>query len=162
MRFIPDGAIVPGVVHGVVIFAILAAVLGASSPVSGTTRRLMWTLPLAGLLLAAAFYPIAMLTGYLGGLLVTWVGMWLSLALLYRWARRSPEPLGGALARAAAAAVFSGLAFWAVSGMWTNPAETFSFLTRTAKWAFAYFPGFAALLLARADDKLCAGELSGR
>lgn len=146
--FIPDGAVGPGVVHGVVIFLILAVVLGWASGVSGTTRRLLMTLPLAGLLIAAAFYPLALVFEYLGGLLVTWVAMWLALATLFRWARGGGEGLGRALARGGLAASLSGLAFWAISGIWTDPSpEPVSYALRAGYWTFAFFPGFAALLV---------------
>ncbi len=146
-RFIPDGAVLPGVIHGVLIFALLAVVLGRIAATAGATRRLLATLPIAGLALAAAFYPLARATGYLAALLVTWIGMWLALALLLRWARRDGEALSRALARGLFAALGSGLAFWAVSGMWTDPAAHSSYLLRLVYWTFAFAPGFAALLL---------------
>ena len=147
-NFLTDGAVVPGVVHGFVIFLILAVVLGRASGVPGATKRLLMTLPLAGLLIAAAFYPIAMGVGYVGGLLVTWVAMWLVLATLQRWARGGGESLGRALARGALAALLSGLAFWAISGIWTGPApESVNYIVRAGYWTFAFLPGFAALLV---------------
>ncbi|MEM7048633.1 MAG: hypothetical protein AAF604_03195 [Acidobacteriota bacterium] len=151
--FIPDGAVVPGIVHGVLIFLILALVLGRASGVAGATRSLLKTLPIGGLLIAAAFYPIAMVVGYLGGLLITWIAMWLTLATLLRRARGGRESRGRALTRGAIAAGLSGLAFWAISGIWTNPsAEPVNYLLRAAYWAFAFFPGFAALLVGQPDD----------
>lgn len=148
-HYLRDGALLPALVHGVLIFALLALVLGRAAAPRDATFRLLWTLPLAGLALAGAFYPIARLVGYLGALLVTWVAMWLSLATLQGWAQRSGEGLSGAVARGLLAAVGSGLAFWAVSGMWTDPAFTGGYPTRLAYWTFAFLPGFVALLLRR-------------
>ncbi len=148
-RWIPDGAVLPGVVHGVVFFAALAFALGGAARSREAMRRLLWTLPVAGLLLAAAFYPLAYAVGYLGALLVTWTLMWLALALLQRWARGGEESARRAVTRGLIAAVGSGLAFWAVSGMWTRPAGETGYPLRLVYWTFAFLPGLLALFLGR-------------
>ena len=99
------------------------------------------------MLLAAVFYPLAGAIGYLGALIVTWVAMWLALAALQRWARGASESLGLTALRGLLAALGSGLAFWAISGIWTNPAANPSYLWRFACWTFAFLPGFLGLLL---------------
>ena len=147
-RYLRDGDPVAGVVHGAVIFLVLAVILGASAGSRRATVRLLLALPAAGVLLAAAFYPLAGVAGYLGALIVTWVAMWLALAALQRWARADVEPWGGTLVRGALAAIGSGLAFWAISGIWTDPSAHPSYLWRFACWTFAFLPGFLALLLA--------------
>lgn len=152
-RYIPDGAVVPGIVHGVLFFVLLALVLGGSAGSGRATRRLLVTLPLAGLVLAAAFYPLAYAIGYLGALLATWVGMWLALAFLQRWAGWSGEPAGRALLRGLLAAASSGAAFWMVSGMWTAPAAETGYALRLVFWTFAFLPGMAALLVARGSGE---------
>lgn len=146
-RFLRDGDPIAGVVHGAVFFLVLAAVLGSSAGSRRAAIRLLWSLPVAGVLLAAAFYPLAMVAGYLGALIVTWVGMWLALAALLRWARGGAETWSRALLRGALAAIGSGLAFWAISGIWTDPAANPSYVWRFAYWTFAFFPGLLALLL---------------
>ena len=146
-RYLRDGDPIAGVVHGAVIFLVLAAVLGRSAGSWRAARRLLIALPIAGILLAAAFYPLAMAIGYLGALIVTWVAMWLALAALQRWARGGVEPLRLSLLRGILAAVGSGLAFWAISGIWTDPAANPRYLWRFACWTFAFLPGFLALLL---------------
>ena len=98
----------------------LALVLGGASGRRDAIVRLVVALPVAGLIIAAAFYPLARLAGYVGALLVTWIAMWLTLALLQRWAH-NVESLGTALMRGAIGAVASGLSFWAISGIWTSP-----------------------------------------
>ncbi len=148
-RFIPDGAVLPGVIHGVLVFLILALILGLAAKSRTALRRLLLSLPIAGLLLAAAFYPLAHVLGYLGALLATWIAMWLTLALLQRWARDHTEAVQRALLRGLVAAVASGLAFWAVSGIWTDPTIQTSYLLRVVYWTFAFFPGFLALLWAQ-------------
>ena len=146
---IPDGAVVPGVVHGIVFFALLAVVLASAIGTKLAWRRLLPALPLMGLVIAAAFYPIAMLIGYIGGLLVTWVAMWLGLAYAYRWAQATSDGASQALVRGLIAAVASGLAFWAISGIWTNPSAHADPLSwdRLARWVFAFLPGMGALLV---------------
>lgn len=154
-HYIPDGAVIPGVVHGALIFLILAAVLAWDAGTRRAAARLLPALPATGIVLAAAFYPLARLLGYLGALLVTWVLMWLATAALQRWARGGVESAGRSLLRGAAAAVGSGLAFWAISGIWTNPSpEGPSYPWHFACWTFAFLPGFLALLLGQPTKPL--------
>jgi hypothetical protein len=147
-RFIPDGAVVPGVVHGVLVFVILAYVLGRATPGGEGTKRLLVTLPLAGLLIAALFYPLAYGIGYVPALITAWVLMWLTLATLHRWASRTGRRVSNSFVRGLIAALGSGLAFWAVSGMWTNSTlASASYPLRFALWTLAFLPGFLALLV---------------
>jgi len=155
--WIPDGAIIPGIVHGLVFFAALALVLGWAARSWQVTTRLLWTLPPAGLVLASAFYPLARAFGYLGALLVTWTGMWLALALLLRRARDRDGSARHAMLRGAAAALGSGLAFWAVSAMWTQPALQTGYGLRLVYWTVAFLPGLAALL--NGIGKVALGEV---
>lgn len=151
-RFIPDGAVVPGIVHGVLIFALLALALGAFSGRRRALPRLMAALPALGLLIAAAFYPLAYLVGYLGALLATWVAMWMGLALAQRWAVARGESLRRAAVRGGLAAIGSGLAFWSISGIWTDPSPEPDYWLRWVQWAYAFLPGFLALLLGRPEE----------
>lgn len=147
-NYIPDGAVIPGVAHGLAIFVLLAGVLAWAAGGPGVWRRLLGALPLAGLLLAALFYPIAYLTGYLPALLITWFLMWLVLAFAQRWARGGSEPASRAALRGFVAAIGSGLAFWSISGIWTEaPPQAPNYLLRALQWSYAFLPGFLALLL---------------
>ena len=58
--------------------------------------------------------------------------------------------LGAVASRGAIAAVASGLGFWAISGIWRpfNP-QGWDYAVHFGAWTVAYFPGFAALLIAR-------------
>ncbi len=155
-NFLTDGALVPAVVHGVLVFLLIAAVLGCSAGVAGADvrvacRRLVATLPLAGLLIAAVFYPVASVVGYLGALLVSWCAMWVVIALLFRWSCGNREAVARTLLRSGLAAVLSGAGFWAISGIWTTAQDQpINYVVRSALWAFAFLPGFAALLLGHA------------
>lgn len=147
-RFLTDGAIVPGLVHGVVFFAVLAVVLAMSCPQPKRALRfLLATLPAAGLGLAAVFYPMAYALGYLPALLATWAGMWLALALLLRIAAGRDESPKLAVLRGVLATVGSGLAFWAVSDLWTGGDMTY--VGRLWRWTVAFLPGMLGLLVWR-------------
>ena len=45
-----------------------------------------------------------------------------------------------------------GLAFWAVSGMWTAPERHESYALRFIYWSLAFLPGFAALLISASRE----------
>ncbi|MEM8994125.1 MAG: hypothetical protein AAGF23_04955 [Acidobacteriota bacterium] len=160
-HYIPDGAVVPGILHGVVVFLVIGLFLASRAVRSGglpeRARQLVWGLPVAGAVIAAAFYPIygfldavgyGGYRGYLGSLLVTWVAMWGVIAWLHGRARPHSQGAGETASRAALAAVGSGLAFWAISDIWTKaqPGGP-NYLWHFACWSFAFLPGFAALLL---------------
>jgi hypothetical protein len=101
-----------------------------------------------GAVAAGAFYLLAPLAGFAAMFLV-WAGTWVALAFLYAWlsGRGLTPPV---LARGFIAAVASGLAFYLISGIWRpfNP-EGWDYAVHFAAWTAAYFPGFAALFLAR-------------
>ena len=148
-RYLTDGAVIPGIVHGVLIFVLLAVIVAANSGFRRTLGRLLATLPLSGALLAAAFYPIAYTLGYVPALVVTWCAMWLLLALLLRWVRGDDPGTQRVVVRGVVAAVASGLAFYCVSGMWTRPDQFDHYGVRLLLWTVAFLPGFLALLLYR-------------
>ena len=72
-NYLTDGALLPAIVHGAVIFLILAAILAWSAGTPSAWKKLLPSLPLAGVALAGVFYPIAYTIGYLPALLVTWI-----------------------------------------------------------------------------------------
>lgn len=153
-HFIPDGAVIPGVIHGAVIFLMLAAVLSWACGTGRAWRVLLPSLPVAGIVVAAAFYPIAMTVGYLPALLITWIAMWLATSLLNNRARGGTEPFSRAFLRGTTAALLSGLAFWAISGIWTQPSPGGpNYLWHFACWSFAFLPGFLSLLMAQPPPK---------
>ena len=141
-RFLTDGAVLPGLLHGLLAFVLFALLLGGG-------RRLFATVSVAGLGLAAAFYPLYFVIGYLPALLVTWVGMWVALAALMRWAFDDGETIWVVLLRGGAAALGSALAFWSVAELWTDAAAVTSWIERFLKWSYAFLPGFLALQLGK-------------
>lgn len=163
-RFLTDGSIVAGVLHGVVFFAVLALVLAFSCPVPRRAlAKLLPTLPLVGLLIAAGFYPLARAFGYLAALLVAWVAMWLALAFLHRTAGGRAETHRRALLRATLAALGSGLAFWAVADMWTQPApDGPHLLEHLGRWFVAFLPGMLALICCSRSVAEASGHPRGK
>ena len=102
---------------------------------------------LTGLIGAASFYAAYPMLGYLNALVAAWMVMWIAFSTLATQLRR--ERVGTATAiRGLAAAVLSGVAFYLVSGMWTDHSAP-NYLRNFASWTFAFFPGFAALLWKR-------------
>ena len=141
-RFVPAHRAVFGLAHGTLLLLALGLYLGLlrRRPGLGALGGAA-----VGLLAAASFYALARVIGQ-GALFVSWMALWLGFAGLD--ARlRGRVPAREVLARGVLAAVGSGLAFYAISGIWTNPAPggpryAFHFLC----WTIAFLPGFAALL----------------
>ena len=131
-----------GIVHGMTLLSVAGLVLAYP------TRR--W-LPgflggaLAGLIGAVSFYASYPLLGYLWALVAAWMVMWIAFSTLETRLRR--ERVGSETAiRGLTAAALSGVAFYLVSGMWTDHSVPPNYMRNFASWTFAFFPGFAALL----------------
>jgi len=145
-RYVPTHRAVFGLVHGTLLLLAQGLFLGLlrRRPAPGALGG-----ALVGLLAAASFYALAPLLGY-AAMFASWMALWIGFAFLD--ARlRGGVPWRESLTRGLLAAVGSGLAFYAISGIWTNPAPggpryAYHFLC----WTIAFLPGFAALLLRRA------------
>jgi hypothetical protein len=145
-----------GFIHGSLLFLVIGLMLGrvagraAAGAIAGTC---------AGALAAGLYYVLAPLLGF-SAMVVAWMAVWLGLAAVYsRLDARRTDPsrrhdsrvsLGAIVARGLIAAVASGLAFYSISGIWRpfNP-QGVDYVVHFVAWTFAYFPGFAALLLTR-------------
>jgi hypothetical protein len=108
---------------------------------------------LVGLLAALSFYALARFLG-MPAMFVSWMALWVGFAFLDAKLRGSTAPRE-TLLRGVLAAVGSGLAFWAVSGIWTRhdpggPRYAYNF----ACWTLAFLPGFFALLLRRGSGRV--------
>ncbi len=151
-QWIPAGKMIHGVVHGAVIFAALGLVLALSSNVRGLMGRAVGAELVLGIAISASFYPLYRWVG-LASLFITWMALWLGTALVARWLRAGAHSVVHALIRGTVAAVLSGLAFWAVSGIWTRPDPDGPNLAwHLLCWFFAFLPGFAALLVSRRTE----------
>ena len=131
-----------GIAHGALMCLCIGAILGARSGrlVPGVIAG-----PLIGVLAAASFYALAPTFRY-GAMLPAWMLFWICFALLQRWF--TGGSLGAALGRGVVAAVLSGLAFYAISGIWTRPSPGGpNYLVHFVYWSFAFLPGFLSLFV---------------
>ena len=137
-----------GLTHGTLLFLAIGLVLGVAAhrPAAGATAG-----ALIGAVGTAGFYLLAPLMGYAAMFLV-WIAIWVALGVLGGWLRTGALDLRAGLARGGVAAVTSGAAFYAISGIW-RPFDPrgWDYATHFCAWTLAYLPGFAALLLARRD-----------
>ncbi len=152
--WIPEHRAVFGLIHGALLFMILGLVLGvlaARDRGIADSRRLPALAAggelLAGLGGAATFYALFPFIGW-AAMFVAWMGLWVLTAFLNRWIRSWGEGLGKTFGRGAAAALLSGGAFWAISGIWLGGSTRDpSYAVNFASWFAAFLPGFACLLL---------------
>ena len=141
-----------GLVHGMTLLSVAGLVL------AWPQRRLAMGLAggaTAGLLAAASFYAFYPVLGYLWAIVAAWMLLWLLFGALEAWLRRAPIASTPVLLRGLTAAVLSGAAFYLVSGMWTDHSAPPNYLRNFASWTFAFFPGFAALLMATETLRRC-------
>lgn len=141
--FPPNQKSLAGMLHGGLLCLGIGGILGdrRHRQAAGASGGLV-----IGVLAAGSFYALYRVIGY-SAMFVSWVALWLGFGLLYgRWLGR--DSLAESLLRGALAAIGSGLAFWAVSGIWRpfDPA-TKGYLYHFVCWTIAFLPGFAALLV---------------
>ena len=88
--------------------------------------------------------------GYAGSMFLLFAVMWVALGVLTGRVLQRRDNIGMVLVRNALAAVGSGVAFYAISGIWMpfNP-HGWDYARHFLDWTIAYLPGFAALLLRR-------------
>jgi hypothetical protein len=137
-----------GLTHGTLLFLAIGLVLGVAAhrPAAGAMAG-----ALIGAAGAAGFYLLAPLLGY-AMMFLMWVAIWVALGVLGGWLRTGTLDLRGSLVRGGVAAVTSGAAFYAISGIW-RPFDPhgWDYATHFCAWTLAYLPGFAALLLRRRE-----------
>jgi hypothetical protein len=138
-----------GVIHGAVMCLCLGLAVGvrarrvAPAAIAG---------PMIGVLAAASFYVLAPMLRW-GALFPAWMLLWILFAVLQHWLDRR-EPGSRAVLRGIAAALLSGGAFYAVSGMWTQAShESPNVLREFLSWSFAFLPGFFALFAGTAEGQ---------
>jgi hypothetical protein len=134
-----------GLVHGALICLAIGAFVGWGA------RRVLASLaagPVIGVLAAGFFYVLAPRFGYYA-MFPAWMFFWMCFALLQGGLRRERARMP-AVARGLVAALASGVAFYAISGIWTRPAPGGpNYLYHFAAWSIAFLPGFAALFARR-------------
>jgi hypothetical protein len=141
-----------GLAHGALLFLAVGLYLGAlvQRPVLGAAGG-----ALIGLAAAGSFYVLAPLIGF-SVMFLVWFGVWLALAVFDGRALGRRANVGEMVVRGVAAAALSGVAFYAVSGIWFpfRP-RGWDYAIHFASWTAAYLPGFLALLV----EKPPAAEL---
>ena len=131
-----------GILHGVAMCLCLGAVVGARAGRLGVGLLVG---PAIGVLAAGAFYALAPTLRW-GAMLPAWMLFWICFALLQQ--KLLKERLPSALTRGLVAAATSGLAFYAISGIWTDPSHrTPNYAVLFVYWSFAFLPGFVSLFL---------------
>ena len=131
-----------GITHGILLFLIAGLVLGvpAKRPAAGAVAG-----ALVGALGAGSFYLLAPLLGY-SAMFVSWIGVWMALAVAHARLNARRPAIGQVVSRGALAAVTSGIAFYAISGIWRpfDPSG-WDYAVHFAAWTIAYLPGFVFL-----------------
>jgi hypothetical protein len=136
-----------GLGHGAVICFSIGAVIGIRE------RRIVPAIaagPAIGLIAAGGFYLLAPWLRY-SAMFPMWMLFWLCFALLQEWlGPRARSSARRAVIRGLVAALLSGLAFYAISGIWTQPSPGGpNYLQHFLSWSFAFLPGFLALFAGR-------------
>ena len=137
-----------GIVHGAVMCLFFGLVIGgrAGRLAAGAAAG-----PIIGIIAAVVFYALAGPLRFVA-LLPAWMSFWIMFAFFQQWLSRTETP-GRTAVRGVAAAVTSGLAFVAISGIWTRGSAGGNYLINLGAWVFAFLPGFIALFLGRPDSR---------
>ena len=143
---LPHGQPIYWFAHAIVLFATVGLCLGLPSrkPVAGAVGAAA-----IGCAATLGFYFLQPLMGY-SAMFVLFVLLWVALGLLAGRVLQRRDSMQTVLVRSAAAAVGSGLGFYAISGIWMpfNP-HGWDYARHFIYWTIAYLPGFAALLAKR-------------
>jgi hypothetical protein len=133
--------VVTGLAHGAAMCLCIGAFVGARE------RRLAAGLiagPVIGLLAAGGFYLLAPWLRY-AAMFPMWALFWICFAVLQDRLRRDHHA-AEAIVRGLVAAVLSGAAFYAVSGIWTRPSPGGpDYIRHLWSWTLAFLPGFLSL-----------------
>lgn len=134
-----------GLIHGALMCLCLGLAVGVRA---GRPAGAALAGPVIGVIAAASFYAMAPMLRW-NAMFPAWMLLWMLFALLQQRLSRK-ESTAIALARGVAAALVSGAAFYAISGIWVNDSHTDPNLLRHfGAWTVAFLPGFVALFLRR-------------
>lgn len=131
---------VAGILHGVVLMGSLGAILGfqARRPGMGVIGGVV-----AGAAGAVMFYALWRVLGW-GAMFVSWSAVWVGLAAFDHYVLRQRHGSSW-IARGLAAAILGGMAFYLISGIWTEHREDPNYAWHFVSWFIAWWPGLAAL-----------------
>ncbi len=142
-------SVVKGIVHGATMCLCIGAVIGFRTDRFGAG---LLAGPLIGVIASGAFYLLAPVMRY-WAMLPAWMLFWICFGALQQ--RLRPGRGARWLIQGGVAAVLSGVAFWSISGIWTDPAPGGpDYPLHFASWVFAFLPGFIALFFSDEDPGL--------
>jgi hypothetical protein len=145
-NWIPRHRMIFGLTHGTLLFLCMGVYLGATArrPAIGAIAG-----ALAGFIAAGSFYLLVPLIGY-SVMFVVWIALWAAFGALYCWMQTDRATVRDAFLRGAAAALSSGIAFYAISGIWRpfHP-HGWDYAVHFLSWTVAFLPGFLALMVRR-------------
>jgi hypothetical protein len=137
--------VLTGLAHGAIMCLCIGALVGARQ------RRLLAGVaagPVIGLVAAAGFYLLAPWLRY-SAMFPMWALFWICFALLQDRLSSVRRPTE-AIIRGVSAALLSGVAFYAISGIWTRPNPGGPDYVRNLwSWIVAFLPGFICLFAGR-------------
>jgi hypothetical protein len=132
--------------HAIVLFLTVGFCLGRPSrkPATGAFGAAA-----VGCLATAGFYFLQPSLGY-AAMFPLFVALWIGLGILAGRVLQRRDSMRAVLVRSMLAAIGSGAAFYAISGIWMpfNP-HGWDYAKHFLYWTIAYFPAFAALLARR-------------
>jgi hypothetical protein len=133
--------VVYGLAHGALMCLCLGLAVGVrvGKPAGGALAG-----PVIGIIAAGSFYLLTPMLRW-SAMFPAWMLLWILFALLQQRLARK-EAMTTALLRGIVAALLSGAAFYAISGIWINDSHTSPNLLRHfGAWTIAFLPGFIAL-----------------
>jgi hypothetical protein len=127
-----------GVAHGAIMCFVFGLVIGwrAGRLAAGAAAG-----PIIGVIAALVFYALAGPLRFVA-LLPAWMSFWIMFAFFQQWLSRADSP-GITALRSIVSAVLSGLAFVAISGIWTRSSPGYH--VNLGSWFVAFLPGFVTL-----------------
>jgi hypothetical protein len=135
--------VVYGLLHGAALCLCIGALIGVRA---GRPLPALLAGPVVGLVAAGGFYLLAPVLR-MAAMFPMWMLFWICFAILDAVLRGRFRP-GPAAVRGVVAALLSGAAFYAISGIWTRPDPGGpNYLWHFAAWSFAFLPGFLALFV---------------
>ncbi len=146
-RWFPTHQTHVGIAHGVILCLIIGAVLGGYRRTLAAMARGAGAALVVGLVASVSFYLLFPLFRWTA-MFLSWMLLWVLMALAFRWAAEIHQSPKEACLRGLVAAVLSGLAFYAISGIWLEPApDGPDYPVHLVSWWVAFLPGYLPLLL---------------
>jgi hypothetical protein len=144
-----------GLLHGAILFFCVGLILGTVG-----NKRVIGAF--SGMAIGAAAAGSYYLLRPFGGrwlMFLLWFAVWIGLGAVYQFLSVARAGIGAAVARGVLAAAASGVAFYLISGIWRpNNPQGWGYLVHFLAWLFAFFPGFAALLVAKGGSGVVRSE----